>query len=57
MKTSPRFYDDEITPERIAEVTRRARIERSQAVWRLLEGIFKSRASDAVPGAAAKPQG
>jgi hypothetical protein len=55
---STKFYDYEITPERIAEVTRRARIERSQALWRILDGIFKSRASQEPLkpfGAAPKP--
>ena len=49
MSTSPTYYGTEITPERIAEITRRAHHERSQAMWRLLEGIFKSRASDELP--------
>ena len=44
MNTSPTYYGTEITPETIAEITRRAHHERSQAMWRLLEGIFKSRA-------------
>lgn len=60
MNTSPTYYGTEITPERIAEITRRAHRERSQAMWRLLEGIFKSRASDEPShplGAAPKPHG
>lgn len=44
MKPSPQSLD--ITPERIAEITRRAHRERSQAMWRLLQGIFRSRAAD-----------
>jgi hypothetical protein len=49
MSTSQRLYDSEITPERIAEITRRARIERSQALWRILGSLFRSRASDDLP--------
>jgi hypothetical protein len=60
MSTSSTYYGAEITPERIAEITRRAHRERSQAMWRLLEGIFKSRVSDELPqplGAAPKTHG
>ena len=59
MITSPKLYGNEITPERIAEITRRARIERSQALWRILGTIFRSRASDDLPenlDAAARPR-
>lgn len=54
MSTWQHLYSDEITPEQIAEATHRARIERSRAFWRLLEGIFKSAADDLPTGPAAK---
>jgi hypothetical protein len=38
----------EITPERIAEITRRARVERSKAVWELLQRMFANRADERV---------
>ncbi|MGE5513034.1 MAG: hypothetical protein ACM31O_17515 [Bacteroidota bacterium] len=39
----------EPTPELIAEITRRARIERSRALWQLLQGMFGSHAADDEP--------
>lgn len=56
--TSSTFVD--ITPERIAQITQRARKERSEAMWRLLADIFRSRAADDLPeavGTAPKPRG
>lgn len=45
----------EVTPELIAEITRRAHIERSQAVWRILQSVFGSRRDEEeAPEAAAK---
>lgn len=50
----------EIAPLHVGEISRRARRERSEAVWRLLQNIFGSRAADKGPmlcGDAAKAQG
>ena len=39
----------EIAPVEVAEVSRRARRERSEAVWKLLQGIFNNGASEVRP--------
>lgn len=46
----------EATPELIAEITRRAHLERSQAVWRMLQSVFGSHRDEEVPEATAKLQ-
>ena len=37
----------EIAPVEVAEISRRARRQRSEAVWKLLQGIFSNGASEA----------
>lgn len=44
--STPRFYASEITPEEIEKITQKARRERSEALWRILQSIFGSRAAD-----------
>jgi hypothetical protein len=49
----------EIAPLHVGEISRRARRERSEAVWRLLQSIFSNRAAEKGPmlvGDAAKAQ-
>lgn len=60
MKNQPSRRRMEIAPLTVGEISRRARRERSEAVWRLLQNIFGSRAADKGPmlcGDAAKAQG
>ena len=42
----------EIAPVSVDEGSRRARRERSETVWRLLQSIFSNRADDTAPKAA-----
>jgi hypothetical protein len=49
MKTHPSRRSMEIAPLHIGEITRRARRERSEMVWRLLQNLFGNRAADQGP--------
>jgi hypothetical protein len=43
---------ERVTPELVEEITRRARRERSKALWRILQGVFANRRDDHAPLAA-----
>lgn len=47
MKNQPRRRSMEIAP--VSEISRRARRERSETVWLLLQSIFSNRAADKGP--------
>ena len=46
MKNQPSRRSMEIAPMHVGEISRRARRERSEAVWRLLQNIFGNRAAE-----------
>lgn len=57
MKNQPRRRSMEIAP--VPDISRRARRERSETVWRLLQSIFSNRVDDRGPmlvGDAARAQ-
>ena len=59
MKNQPSRRSMEIAPLLVGEIGRRARRERSEAVWRLLQSLFGNRAAEKGPMLcdAAKAQG
>ena len=59
MKNQPSRRNMEIAPQHVGEISRRARRERSETVWRLLQNIFSNRAAEKGPMLcdAAKAQG
>jgi hypothetical protein len=46
MKPQPLVEWLEPSPEVIEAITRQAKIDRSRAVWRMLQGLFTSHAAD-----------
>jgi hypothetical protein len=49
MKNQPSRRSMEIAPMHVGEISRRARRERSESVWRLLQNIFSNRAAENGP--------